>query len=335
MKPRIGITLGDQNGIGPEVVLKSLLNARARAACIPVIIGSIDIAEWYARRLGLKVLLKEVGNVDPRGERGVLQVIQPSPEVRPIIRPGRIEPEAGRIAGLSIEYAARLCLDGQLDGMVTGPVSKTALHAGGYKFPGQTEMLAHLSGKRLPLMILASGDFRVALVTIHVPLKRVPALVTKKKLRDVIRLFLDALRSDFGIHSPSIAVLGLNPHAGEDGHIGTEEREIVIPVVKGFARTGSRIEGPFAADGFFGTRAHRGYDGVVAMYHDQGLIPLKLQGFSTGVNITAGLPIVRTSPDHGTAFDIAGKGVADAESTIHAIELASSVVMHRRTRELP
>jgi 4-hydroxythreonine-4-phosphate dehydrogenase len=264
VRPRIGITLGDVAGIGPEVVAKALAS----------------------RRLSKKFDYELIGNLRTRRRRDAYDWI---------------------VVG------AHRCLDGELAALVTAPVSKELLRP----FPGQTELLAHVAGVKKFAMMLVGGTLRVALVTIHEPLARVPRLISARRICDVIELSEEFCRR-LGIKHPRIGVAGLNPHAGEGGLIGTEERRIIAPAVK---RT--RATGPWPADTLF-EKAYRGkFDAVVAMYHDQGLVPLKMIAFDTGVNITLGLPFVRTSPDHGTAHDIAGKGIARPDSMIAAINLAA------------
>jgi 4-hydroxythreonine-4-phosphate dehydrogenase len=216
--------------------------------------------------------------------------------------------------------------------MVTAPVSKQALRRAGVRFDGQTEFLAHLTKAGDATMMLVSGSMRVALVTIHKPLRKVAGLIDRKLLKRKIRGVHDGLVRDFGIRSPKLAVLGLNPHGGEGGDIGEEEGTILAPVVRMFHRKGMRIRGPFPADSFFSAYRKARYDVIIAMYHDQGLIPLKMAGGGGAVNVTLGLPVVRTSPDHGTAFDIAGRGIADPGSMIEAIRMAVAIVRNRARR---
>jgi len=246
------------------------------------------------------------------------------------INPGKVRAAAGRIADSAIRRGVELVLGGFADALVTAPVSKIALKMGGNPFPGQTEFLQHLTRSRKVAMMLVAGTFRVGLVTIHVPLRKVASLLTRARVSATIRVVHDALVSDWRIRHPRIAVLGLNPHAGEDGQIGTEERRVLRPVINRLGSEGLAIEGPFPADSFFARGLHKKYDAVVAMYHDQGLIPLKMAAGGKGVNVTAGLPIVRTSPDHGTAFAIAGKGIADAGSMIEAITTAVDLSRRRK-----
>jgi 4-hydroxythreonine-4-phosphate dehydrogenase len=271
-RPRIGITLGDPAGIGPEVVAKALQSGR------------------LSRRFDYEV----IGN--PRAKR-------------------RADAADWVVGG------AKRCLAGDFAALVTAPITKELLHRAGYPFTGQTELLAHLSHTKRFAMMLAGGPLRVALVTTHAPLRDVAKLITGHKIVEVIELSNQICRR-FGIQRPRIAVAGLNPHAGEGGLLGDEEQRIIGPAVKRAARRGITVSGPYSADTLFHRAAHGEFDAVVAMYHDQGLAPFKLIAFDSGVNLTLGLPFIRTSPDHGTAPDIAGKGIARSEGMIAAINMA-------------
>lgn len=316
-KPVIAITVGDFNGIGPEVTLKSLRHPAVRKACRIVLIGPREVYSYYSRAIGF----------DPPS---AFSLIETSSVSRTNISPGKLSKHAGTTAAFAIEAAVRAVQVGIADAIVTAPVSKQALHLAGVDFPGQTEMVQHLSNSPRVAMMLVSQTMRVGLVTIHVPLSKVAKMLTKQLLRERIGIIQSALQTDWRIRKPTLAVLGLNPHASEGGDIGTEDVRIVQPVVKEFQKKGMKIEGPFPADAFFGTYKPGMFDAIVAMYHDQGLIPLKMSSFGKGVNISVGLNIVRTSPDHGTAFDIAGKGMANPGSMIEAITLAAQVVRNRR-----
>jgi 4-hydroxythreonine-4-phosphate dehydrogenase len=274
-RPRIGITLGDPAGIGPEVVAKALKSGRLN------------------RRFNYEV----IGN-----------------------------PGAKRRADAAdwVVEGAKRCLAGDLVALATAPITKDLLHRAGYHFTGQTELLAHLSHTRRFAMMLAGGPLRVALVTTHAPLRHVAKLITARKIVEVIEL-ADQICRRFGIRRPRIAVAGLNPHAGEGGLLGDEERRIIGPAVKRAARRGIAVSGPYSADTLFYRAAHGEFDAVVAMYHDQGLAPFKLIAFDNGVNLTLGLPFIRTSPDHGTAPDIAGKGIARPHGMIAAINMAAQL----------
>ncbi len=329
-RPLIALTMGDFNGVGPEVVLKAVRSRQVRSLCRPLLIGSLDVFEHYARRLGIRILLKEWTESVAELPEGAVAVVEIAKYRRPVIRPGTLSAEAGAFAGKSILAAARLCIERRADAMVTAPVSKEAMALGGFRYPGHTEMLARICGSRRVVMMLIAGEFRVALVTVHAPLNRVPAAVTRTTVLEKLAIVRESLTKDFGIPSPRIAVLGLNPHAGENGMLGREENERIGPAITIARRRRWRVEGPLPADGFFGSGAYRRFDAVMAMYHDQGLIPLKMQGFRSGVNFTCGLPIVRTSPDHGTAFDIAGSGGADPTSMKQAIVVAAGLIHNRR-----
>ena len=315
-KPAIAITIGDCNGIGPEIVLKSVSDPSVRRLCSPVLVGPVYAFEFYAKRLRMQLPSY------PIVESSALSMSQ--------IRPGFVSAKAGRAAAQAIETAVQLAEAGIVRAIVTAPVSKHALHRAHVRFPGHTEMLQRLTGAKRVAMMLVSATMRVGLVTIHVPVKRISSLLTRKLLRQRIEVIHKALVQDWRIKKPRIAVLALNPHAGEAGDIGTEDRRIIAPVVLHLASTTMNIKGPFPADAFFARNMPHDFDAVIAMYHDQGLIPLKMSAQGRAVNVSAGLPIVRTSPDHGTAFDIAGKGIADPGSIIEAIKLAVLIARNRQ-----
>jgi 4-hydroxythreonine-4-phosphate dehydrogenase len=337
MKPVIAITVGDPNGIGPEVALKAATRPDIRRICVPVLVGPDEAFSYWARRLRLRVIAHPfpLDTRLPRSTTGgrtrrSIGIAVPDPPAHLKISPGTLSAEAGDVAGTAIVHAVTLIRRKLADAIVTAPVSKQALHLAGFEFPGQTEMLLELSRGRRVAMMLVAGDFRVALATIHLPLRDVPKALTAELLRERIRTVRDALTTDWRIRDPRIAVLGLNPHAGEGGDIGNEEQRVILPVIDGLRRRGMRVEGPFPADSFFARRVQGRYDAVVAMYHDQGLIPLKMFAKNRAVNVTLGLPVVRTSPDHGTAFDIAGRGIANPESMVEAIRLAVTIARNRK-----
>jgi 4-hydroxythreonine-4-phosphate dehydrogenase len=314
---RIGITLGDVNGIGPEVSLKAVLGRRWPAGVQFLLIGDERIAAEQARRLRLRT--------PATGSR--VTVWNPTPSRRLSWRPGRPRPDAARSAAEWICAAVTHCRAGVLDAMVTAPISKEGFHAAGIRFPGHTEMLAELTGARRFAMMLLGGPLRVVLATRHIPLRQVSAKLTRAGLVEAIRLTGEALPW-LGAEGNRIGVCGLNPHAGEGGDLGDEEITTIAPAIRAARRAGFNAIGPVPADTIFHHAGRGAYDAVVAMYHDQGLGPLKMIGFETGVNVTLGLPIVRTSPDHGTAFDIAGRNKANPSSMVEAIRLA--IVLARR-----
>ncbi len=326
-RPRLAITLGDPNGIGPEVVLKCLLDDALRRAIDPLVMGSAAVLHAHAEALGLDVPLAEVDAPDAPRPTDAIAVLDVTDDAPPVAF-GATTAEGGRLAMEAVTAATDACLAGHADAMVTAPLSKEAIQQAGYFFPGHTEFLAERTGAPAPLMMMVAGPLRVGLVTAHVPLARVPDGITPDAIQTKLRLMRDSLQRDFGIDAPSIAVLGLNPHAGDGGVIGEEEQTIIGPALESARANGLNVAGPFPADGYFATERDR-FDAVLAMYHDQGLVPFKALAFEDGVNFTAGLPIVRTSPDHGTAYNIAGTGVASPGSMRSAIELAVSVVRQR------
>lgn len=305
---RVAITIGDPAGIGPEIVLKSLLSREVAGQCTPVVIGDRAVLAEAASALNLSIdpsafELVECGAVTGGFEKG---------------RPTAL---GGSAAVAYVKKAVELVMERRADAMVTAPISKEALKLAGYPWPGHTELLAELTGTRDFAMMLAGGPLRVILVTIHAAIRQVPDLVTKERVLKTIGLAERAC-SMLGIEQPRIAVAALNPHAGEAGIFGSEDFMEILPAVKEAQLRGISASGPYPADALF-HKAYKGeFDIVVCMYHDQGLVPLKMIAFDTGVNVTVGLPLVRTSPDHGTAYDIAWKGVAGPSSMIEAITMA-------------
>lgn len=330
-KPVVLITQGDHNGIGPEIALKAVSSPEVRRCCIPVLVGSMDVFEYWAKLLRIRILLKEIEppNKPINTSQAVISVVICKPYERFRVRPGKLSADAGKLAGDCIVQSASFCLHHLADAVVTAPVSKEALNSGEYHYTGQTDLLAAMCKAKQYVMMFIANGMRVGLATIHLPLRAVHRSINRQHILEKLNVIHLSLKRDFAIKSPKIAVLGLNPHAGEHGLLGTEEDQQILPAITKARAARIRVDGPFPADGFFGTHAYTAYDAVLAMYHDQGLIPLKMSGFERGVNFTAGLPIVRTSPGHGTAFDIAGKGIANPGSMIEAIKLATVIVRNR------
>ncbi|MDD8019025.1 MAG: 4-hydroxythreonine-4-phosphate dehydrogenase PdxA [Bacteroidota bacterium] len=329
MKPKIAITIGDFNGIGPEVVLRSIITPSVRKNIQPILIGSFELFQHYAKLFKINISLTQVENLKAKVTTNDIPVINVHNATTKNLLIGKNAPDAGVCAGQAIERAISLCMDKSVDAMVTAPISKEALHFAGYNFPGQTEMLAMLTRSERVAMMLISKTMRVALATVHIPLKNVSENLFTDRIVEKLSTVQSSLKNDFGISDPSIAVLGVNPHAGENGAIGMEEKDVIAPAIKKAQEKNIKAAGPFSADGFFASGMYKKYDAILAMYHDQGLIPLKMSGFDEGVNFSAGLKIIRTSPDHGTAFNIAGKGIANPGSMISAIQLASSIAQRR------
>lgn len=328
-KPIIGITLGDYNGIGPEVILKALEGNQLSKLCTPIIYGSLRILNQYRNHLEMKDWTLHGIQRPEQANHKLTNVITCWHDHQTDMQPGKITAEAGQGSYASLKRAVDDLKSGKLHALVTGPINKDNIQNAEFKFPGHTEFLAESFGAKEALMFMISGDLRVGVLTGHIPLKDVAAQVTTENLTAKIEQMLQSLKGDFGIKKPRLAVLGLNPHAGENGLLGSEEIETITPVIKSFKEKGHLVVGPFPADGFFAAGTYKKYDAVLAMYHDQGLIPFKTLAFNEGVNFTAGLSAVRTSPDHGTAYNIAGKNAAEPGSLLQAIYLACDVAKYR------
>ncbi|MEQ9619409.1 MAG: 4-hydroxythreonine-4-phosphate dehydrogenase PdxA [Deltaproteobacteria bacterium] len=317
MKPKIGITMGDPNGIGPEIIAKALGSKEIRALCSPVVIGSEEIMEAAKRLTGIDCEYEIINSGDIKSED---------------LKPGEVSKKAGEASISYIQIAAGAALKGEIDAIVTAPISKESTHLAGSGFPGHTEMLKNLTGAEKAVMMFEGGRFRVVLVTIHEALAKVPELITEERVLSTIEITCRSLKDDFKIAEPKIVVCGLNPHAGESGAFGNEEIVHITPAVGEAVKAGIDVTGPLPADTLFYHANQGKWDAVVAMYHDQGLIPFKMVSFDKGVNVTIGLPIIRTSPDHGTAFDIAWKGKASPSSMIAAIDVAVRIAENRKSQ---
>jgi 4-phospho-D-threonate 3-dehydrogenase / 4-phospho-D-erythronate 3-dehydrogenase len=325
-KPRVGITIGDPAGIGPEIVLKAVAEADVCAVCSPVIVGDAAELRRQASRLGLAADFDIVTAEELAPNTLANAVIYDTGKTPGSVEWGALTASSGRAAITAIEASVKLCLAGQLDAMTTAPINKESLKLAGSRFPGHTEMITELCGANESLMCFFAADLRVFLLTIHCSLSEAIKSITRQRVASAIKLADRELRR-FGILRPRIAVAGLNPHAGEHGLFGSEEALEIEPAIEE-CRTKHHIDvsGPWPADTLF-LRAWRGeFDAVAACYHDQGLIAVKCLAFGHAVNVTLGLPIIRTSVDHGTAFDIAGRGVADHGSMVEAIKLAARLV---------
>ena len=318
--PRVALTMGDPAGIGPDVLLASALK---QVLAQRIVIGDPVVLEARARLLGTDVELIQYdpdAPVQPHKAGQLLYLNQPL--AVPEVKPGKPVPRNTDCVVSAIERAVDGCMSGEFHAMVTGPVSKSAIAAAGHNFTGHTEYIANYCGSLSPVMMLANDFARIALVTTHVPLNQVAGRITRRHLRDVIRVVADDMQAKFDIDEPRLLVCGINPHAGEDGLLGEEENEVVTPVIEELKAEGLDLAGPVPADTAFTAASLEHTDAVISMYHDQGLPVLKSHGFGKTVNVTLGLPIIRTSVDHGTAFDLAGTGKADAGSMCAAIDLA-------------
>ncbi len=324
-RPILGISIGDINGIGPEVILKALADARVYTQFTPLIYGHGKALTHYKKLLNLEdFYFTQIRSLEEIQHRKV-NVINCQEECPEVI-PGVETQEAGKLAMAAFAAAVEDLKAGKIQGLVTAPLSKSNINSETQPFVGHTEYLIEATGSKSGLMMLVGEDLRVGLVTGHIPLAQVPAAVTKEKVLEKAKIFIQSLEKDFGINKPKIAILGLNPHAGEDGLLGSEEETILKPAIQELKDAKQYVFGPYPADGFFGMMHQQKFDGVLALYHDQGLIPFKSIAFSSGVNFTAGLSVIRTSPDHGTAYSIAGKNMADCASFRAALFLASDIM---------
>lgn len=332
---RVGITHGDFNGVGYEVILKMLDDPRILELCTPVVYGSAKIAAYYRKGLELafNIPFNQIQQASQARTDAVNIVNVIGQEAH--IAPGESTPEAGEAAFIALERAVADLKEGTIDVLLTAPINKANIQSDTFRFAGHTEYLASACGDGAePLMILFNDRIRVALVTTHLPLAKIAEAITEDAIVAKLQLFNQSLTADFAIVKPRIAVLSLNPHAGDGGLLGAEEKEIIAPAIER-ARNQLKIHtfGPYPADGFFGNGLYTKFDGVLAMYHDQGLAPFKTLAMESGVNFTAGLPYVRTSPDHGTGYDIAGKGIASEASMRAALYAAIDIFRSRRTHE--
>ena len=330
-KLNIGITIGDTNGIGIEVVMKAVGQPEMMELCRPVIYGSSKIVSYHRNACNLPGFQINHTKSAERLKDNMPNLVECiDQDIK--IELGQPSKQAGLASFMALEAAVRDLKAGLIDVLVTAPISKENIQSGEFQFPGHTEYLESAAGEgQKALMVMCSPVLRIALATTHLPLSQVSGALTIEGIREKLRLFNTSLKRDFNINGPRIAVLSLNPHAGENGMMGNEEREIILPAMQqALDEDGVQCFGPYAADGFFGARHYRRFDGVLAMYHDQGLAPFKTIAMDEGVNFTAGLPIVRTSPDHGTGYDIAGQGIANESSMRHAIYTAIDVCRNRK-----
>ena len=333
-KIRVAITQGDTNGVGYEVILKVFADPTILELCTPIIYGSPKIATYHKKALNLETNFSIINKAEDvrDGRVNLLTCFDDDTKVEF----GQASQEAGTAALKALDCAMTDYRKGLYDVLVTTPINKATIQSPGFHFPGHTEYIeASVGDKKKALMILMNDRLRVALVTTHLAIKDVAKAITKEAIIDKATIFHLSLKRDFRISNPRIAVLALNPHAGDNGLLGAEEKDIIAPAIEALASKGIQAFGPYPADGFFGSGAYYHFDGILAMYHDQGLAPFKTIALDNGVNYTAGLPIVRTSPDHGTAYDIAGQGKADENSMRQAIYTAIDVWRNRQQYDEP
>ncbi|WP_224485440.1 4-hydroxythreonine-4-phosphate dehydrogenase PdxA [Robertkochia aurantiaca] len=329
-KIRVGISMGDLNGIGCEIIIKTFEDPRMLDFCTPVVFGSNKVISYYAKALNVQLPFHGVEQAEKAvdGKFNVVNVWRDQPR----ISPGEETTEGGKYALKSLKAAVFALKHESIDVLVTAPISKQNIQSEEFKFPGHTDYLEQELGGNA-LMFMVSDEIRVGLLTDHVPVKEVSSHITEERIRKKVTTINDSLQTDFNIRRPRIAVLGINPHTGDNGVIGTEDDEVMRPTIQALNDEGIMVFGPYAADSFFGSGNHKKFDAVVAAYHDQGLIPFKTLAFGKGVNFTAGLNRVRTSPDHGTAFEIAGQGKADHSSFEEALFMAIDIYRNRSENE--
>ncbi|MCS7077447.1 MAG: 4-hydroxythreonine-4-phosphate dehydrogenase PdxA [Bacteroidia bacterium] len=329
MSKRIGITIGDINGISAEIIIKTFLDPSILEYCTPVIYGSVKVLNYYRQFLKIdKFLFQPIRHTQPNMPLKKIYVVDVADNLDRV-EIAKVSANAGKLAAIALEMAVKDIQNGIIDAIVTAPIHKEAMKLSGFAFPGHTEFFAHTFSSPNTMLFMIHETIRVGLVTGHVPIQSVASLLSVDKIINKIRVMHDSLKVDFNITKPKIAVLGLNPHAGENGTIGSEENDFILPAIQAAKNENMLCMGPFPADSFFGSGAYRQFDGILAIYHDQGLIPFKVLAFGGGVNYSAGLPIVRTSPDHGTAYDIVGKNKANESSFRQAIFLALDILKNR------
>lgn len=326
---RLGISQGDINGIGYEVLLKCFSDSRMLEGCTPILYGSSKVASYHKKMINATdfpfVNIRSAEQAEAH-KFNILNIVQE--EIK--IDVGQPTEIGGKLAAMSLDYACHDLMQGKLDAIVTNPINKKNIQSEDFNFPGHTEYLTKKFGAEESLMIMTCHDIHIGIMTNHLALSQVPQVISRDLILRKLKVMDSSLKRDFGIRMPKIAVLALNPHAGDRGLIGTEDDEIVAPAIREAFASGILAFGPYPADGFFGNGSIRDFDGVMALYHDQGLIPFKLMSFTEGVNFTAGLPYVRTSPAHGTAYEIAGKNKASAQSFRNAVFLAQDIIRNRR-----
>lgn len=324
--PIIGITMGDPTGIGPEIIVKALSMEEPFQTCRPVVFGDREVLSRAIQMQNLATTLEVIEKIPEDGYLPQKIFIFPVSQLEvPSLRFGKPDRACGEAMVKYIEEVVKRVMGGELDAITTCPINKQAMNSAGYSFPGHTELLAHLSQASPVAMMFLGSKWKIVLVTTHLPLKDVSKWITANRILSTLLLTDEGMKKYFGTAHPKIAVLGLNPHCGEEGLLGEEEKREILPAIEEAKSLGMDVEGPFPSDSFFNLSGRIAFDAVISMYHDQGLIPVKMFGFKEAVNFTLGLPFIRTSVDHGTAYDIAGRGLADPSNLIKAISTAANL----------
>ena len=332
-KIKVGISHGDINGIGYEIIIKTLMDVRIMDICTPIVYGSPKVAAYHRKVLNINnISFNNIEDAEKSNNKKANIIDCFGDDIK--VELGKSTDIAGNASFVSLEKAVADLKDNKIKALVTAPINKKNIQSNKFNFHGHTEYLQEKFGGDEVLMLLVSGNLRVGVVVGHTAIKDVPSKITNESIMKKLTIMNDSLKKDFGIRKPKIAILGLNPHAGDDGLLGMEEKEIIIPTINEARDKGIIAVGPFAADGFFGSDTYKKFDGILAMYHDQGLAPFKALAFTSGVNFTAGLPIVRTSPAHGTAYEIAGENIASPASFREALYLAVEIYKNRNSNEI-
>lgn len=332
-KIKVGISIGDFNGIGLEIIIKTLADTRMLNFCTPIVYGNTKVASYYRKNAGIQDFsFNVIQNIEQANPKRANMINCWEEEVK--INPGQFTQEGGHYALLSLKAATRDLIEGKIDVLVTAPINKKNIQSSTFSFPGHTEYIQAMTGDPGVLMLMVSESLKIGVATGHIPLSEVAKSLSKALLLEKLHLLNQSLKNDFWIRKPKIAVLGLNPHAGDEGLIGDEENTIIKPAIEEANKSDIFTFGPYPADGFFAGDQYLGFDGVLAMYHDQGLIPFKHIAGENGVNFTAGLSVIRTSPDHGTAYDIAGKNLASPQSFREALFTAITLFKNRKEQKV-
>ncbi len=327
-KPKIGITQGDMNGIGFEVILKTLLDTRINDFCTPIIYGSPKIAAYHRKALDIKNFsFNHISKPEEANNKKSNIINCLDDNIR--VELGKSTEAAGLAAATTLNYATNDLKNKKIDALVTAPIDKHNIQSDKFNYPGHTEFFMDKFNVEDVLMLMFGEAMKVGVVTGHVPISKISSLINIETIISKLKIYNKTLKEDFSIRKPKIAVLGLNPHAGDHGLIGEEEKQVIIPAIEKVKEDNIMVFGPYPADGFFGSGSYDKFDGILAMYHDQGLIPFKSMNYEGGVNFTAGLPVIRTSPAHGTAFDIAGENKADPSSFRHALYAAIDIYRNK------
>ncbi|MAS39457.1 MAG: 4-hydroxythreonine-4-phosphate dehydrogenase PdxA [Flammeovirgaceae bacterium] len=328
-KLKIGFSIGDYNGIGPEILLKAFSKYNLFEKCIPIVFCSKEVLNFYKDILDINIKIEDLENPVKDLKENQINCFFKE-KIKLNIKPGLIENSAGKYAELSLYESLKSYKNDLIECLITLPISKINTYSESFKYPGHTEFLESEFVNNNSMMIMHSKEIIIGFITGHIPVTHINKYINKNFISEKFKIFINSLKNDFNIKNPRVAVLGLNPHSGEDGLLGKEEKEIIMPLMDNFNKKNKLFFGPYSSDSFFGLKTYNKFDGVISFYHDQGLVGFKSISFDNGVNYTSGLPIIRSSPDHGTAFNIAGKGVANELSFLNSVLLNIKIFNNRK-----